>query len=96
MGLRGHATSPNPIGGTGEPCSHARVCSGWGRNPKLKGFSSIFWPAVLAGEANVCPSKGRDRGDNICQGALAFLFPVGCGPTEAEEVSMDNDGCKQV
>ena len=67
-----------------------------GAESYAKGFSSVFWPPVFAGEENVCPSEGRDVGEKICRGALAFLFSFGCGLTEVEGVPMDNDGCKQV
>ena len=67
-----------------------------GAESYAKRFSSAFWPPVFAGEENVCPSEGRDVGENICRGALAFLFSFGCGLTEVEGVPMDNDGCKQV
>jgi len=75
--------------------------SGWGlfrvgAESYAKGFSTVFWPPVFAGEENVCPSEGRDVGENICRGALAFLFSFGYGLTEVEGVPMDNDGCKQV
>ena len=67
-----------------------------GAESYAKGFSSVFWPPVFAGEENVCPSEGRDVGEKVCRGALAFLFSFGCGLTEVEGVPMDNDGCKQV
>ena len=67
-----------------------------GAESYAKGFSSVFWPPVFAGEENVCPFEGRDVGKKICRGALAFLFSFGCGLTEVEGVPMDNDGCKQV
>ena len=66
-----------------------------GAESYAKGFSSVFWPPVFAGEENVCPSEGRDVGKKICRGALAFLFSFGCGLTEVEGVPMDNDGCKR-
>ena len=72
------------------------VCSGWGRNPTLRGFHRFFWPPVSTGEEDMCPSEGRDVGEKVFWGALAFLFSFGGGLTEVEGVPMDHDGCKQV